>query len=87
MKLNLAGHTWTVERADFDDRWGETEPHEQTIRLAREIPASKLSEILIHECAHAIDVEFALNLTERQVRTLSLGLGQMLAPFLKVRGL
>lgn len=87
MKLHLAGHAWTVERADFDDRWGETEPHAQTIRLAKDIPASKLGETLIHECTHAVDVEFALNLTEKQVRTLALGLHQMLAPFLKVRGL
>ena len=87
-KLKLGGHTWQVERHDMrvERLWGETIHFEKRIRLEKTMSGPQLDETLIHECIHAVNNTMGHDLTEETVRQLAVGLQQMLAPYLRVKG-
>ena len=85
--LHLGGHEIEVVTVDglqaaegLNGDWNEVLLR---IRVERNLSAGRRQEITIHECVHAVSTFHGLNLDESQVRTLGLGLHQMLQPHLK----
>ena len=79
--VTLGGHKVAVKRvggiasieADGRAHWGD-----KTIELDRALTGAELGEVFIHECVHMVSECYALGLDEQTVRTLGVGLQQML---------
>ena len=84
--IQIAGHAISIVPVDglqaaegLNGDWNEVRLR---IRIDSSLTGSRRQEIILHECIHAISTLNGLNLEESQVRTLGLGLQQMLAPAL-----
>jgi len=66
---------------------GQARYEDLLIRIDDNLTGTRLAEIFIHECVHIVADANGIELTERDARTIGLGLGQMLAPVLRSENL
>lgn len=86
--FDLAGHRWEAWRveglAENRSLFGQCLYPQRRIEVDALLEGASLDETLLHECIHAVAFEFGINVPEKQVRTLGLGLHQMFMPYLKM---
>lgn len=84
--LNLAGYTvevhWVKGLVGMAEATGRY--LDRRIELDIDLGTVEATETLLHECIHAVEDIFGLDLAEDTVRPLSLGLHQMLRAYLCV---
>jgi hypothetical protein len=89
--LPLAGYQVPVYLVDgLEDAHGcplegEADEGARVIRLDAGLTEAQRLEVLIHECLHLVASVYGRRLSETTVRTLALGLHQMLAGVVEVR--
>ena len=75
--LTILGKEYTIEQLTADelpDRLGETYTEQSLIKIRSGQNKFDEADTLLHECIHALDERFQLNLTERQVYCTTVGL-------------
>jgi Zn-dependent peptidase ImmA (M78 family) len=78
-KINLCGHTYEViykKQILMDGRecYGLCDIDKHVIYLKTGMAETQRMDVLLHECIHAIEGIFGLNLTETAVNNLAIGL-------------
>jgi hypothetical protein len=77
--LKIIGRTYKVELLDeFPESLGETHTEAALIKIRAGQLLYDEADTLVHECLHALDERFQLNLTERQVYCTTVGLLSLL---------
>lgn len=77
--VRILGKTYKLLEVDNLDVYGLCEDEKQQISIRKNMPVATWADTVIHECAHAIDFNFKLGLTERQVHCIGSGLWALLA--------
>ena len=75
--LTILGKEYNVQlltEAEFPDSLGETHTEQSIIKIRSGQNKFDEADTLLHECIHALDERFQLNLTERQVYCTTVGL-------------
>ena len=75
--LTILGKEYTIEQLtadEFPDSLGETYTEQSLIKIRSGQSKFDEADTLLHECIHALDERFQLNLTERQVYCTTVGL-------------
>lgn len=76
-RLTVLGKEYNVQyltEAELPDRLGETYTEQSLIKIRSGQSKFDEADTLLHECIHALDERFQLNLTERQVYCTTVGL-------------
>lgn len=78
--LRIVGKQYTIQKLSVDEfaNLGETYTEQGLIKLRQGQSKIDEADTLLHECLHALDERFQLNLTERQVYCTTVGLLSML---------
>ena len=79
--LIVIGKEYTVQlltAEEFPDSYGETYTAKGIIKIQADQTVYDEADTLLHECIHALDERFQLNLTERQVYCTTVGLLSLL---------
>ena len=79
--LKVIGKEYTVQlltAEEFPDSYGETYTAKGIIKIQADQTVYDEADTLLHECIHALDERFQLNLTERQVYCTTVGLLSLL---------
>ena len=63
---------------EFPESYGETHTAEGIIKIQTKQSLYDEADTVLHECIHALDERFQLNLTERQVYCTTVGLLSLL---------
>ena len=77
----VIGKTFAVEdvdKVDDEDSSGEQRRDQQLIKVKAGQHPETLRETLLHELIHAIEEQLGLDMKERQVHSLAIGLFQVL---------
>jgi hypothetical protein len=77
--VRIIGKTYKLLEVDNLDNQGLCEDDKQQISIRKDMPIESWADTVIHECAHAIDFNLKLGLTERQVHCIGSGLWALLA--------
>ena len=83
--VRILGQSYSIEilpKKDMPGMLGFCDTNSNTVKLRKTLKGDKLDEIFLHECIHAIDEQMGLNMKEKQVNGIAVG---MLA-FLKDNG-
>lgn len=76
--IRIIGKTYKLLNVDNLDVMGLCEDEKQQISIRNGMPLENWADTVIHECAHAIDFNMKLGLTERQVHCIGSGLWALL---------
>lgn len=77
--LKIIGRNYKIELIEeFPDSLGETHTEAALIKIRAGQLLYDEADTLIHECLHALDERFQLNLTERQIYCTTVGLLSLL---------
>ena len=79
--LKIIGKEYTVQQVsaeEFPNSYGETYTADSLIKIRTGQHLYDEADTLLHECIHALDERFQLNLTERQVYCTTVGLLSLL---------
>lgn len=80
-QIRVVGKTYTieyVERVDDKDSSGESARDTQSIKVKKDQHQESARETLLHEVIHAVEGQLGLDLKEKQVHGLGVGLFQVL---------
>lgn len=77
--VRIIGKTYKLLEVDNLDVYGLCEDEKQQISIRKDMPIESWADTVIHEVTHAIDFNFKLGLTERQVHCIGSGLWALLA--------
>lgn len=90
VKTSIGGLPLIISRGGTSpDNWGEYQLADdlvtQLVRVADEVPDSRVLEVLLHEILHAIADNCHMEFLEHdRIQTIALLLAQVLAPVVKV---
>lgn len=74
--VHILGQDYKVERRgkkDMPKLLGWCDVNKNVVQLRDTLSGDKLGEIFLHECIHAIEQQMSLDLTEKQVNSLGVG--------------
>jgi hypothetical protein len=77
--VRIIGKTYKLLEVENLDNQGLCEDDKQQISIRKDLHLESWADTVIHECAHAIDFNMKLGLTERQVHCIGSGLWALLA--------
>lgn len=77
--VRIIGKAYKLLEVENLDNFGLCEDDKQQISIRKDLPSAGWADTVIHECAHAIDFNMKLGLTERQVHCIGSGLWALLA--------
>lgn len=80
VSFTLGGYLWTVKTKPLSDKFGKCVLRKRTIYIDSGILNDErlLSETLLHELVHAVEMTYGLDLSEQDVMTLGVGLSEAL---------
>lgn len=81
-KVHILGQDYTVKRCAKKDMpakcLGYCDVNKNIIQLRDTLDGDKLIEIYLHECIHIIDMQMSLDITEKQVNSIAVGVYALL---------
>lgn len=76
--VRVIGKTYSLIEVTNLDNFGLCDDEKQQISIRKGMPLESWADTVIHECAHAIDFNMKLGLTERQVHCIGSGIWALL---------
>lgn len=79
--VHILGQDYTVEvlsKKDMPKLLGFCDVNRNVIQLRDTLKDDKLGEIFLHECIHAVEMQMSLDLSEKQVNSLGVGVYALL---------
>lgn len=79
--VHILGQDYAVElksKKDMPKLLGYCDVNKNVIQLRDSLEGDKLGEIFLHECIHAVESQMSLDLTEKQVNSLGVGVYALL---------
>ena len=81
INFKLFNKNWTIRKSynqELTDAMGMCYPDRQEIAIDTAYPASQVKHVIVHELVHAIEMTLDLEMTERQVDLMALGMIDLL---------
>ena len=76
--VRIIGKSYKLLEVDNLDNFGLCEDEKQQISIRKDMPIESWADTVIHECAHAIDFNMKLGMSERQVHCIGSGIWALL---------
>jgi hypothetical protein len=75
-QIEFMSQKWSIRTAlhrELEDCVGQCDPKTNTIIIEKNMPSDVMTQTLMHELTHVIEMTLQLNLTEQQVDCLATG--------------